>query len=90
MQLQPLLLLPLPLMRSLHALRQLVSSQQRVINKLLSHMNFVLSFLGISEADVAAEMNNDDSRSLADADVPSMPSDDSNDLDTANKVNTRL
>jgi hypothetical protein len=41
-------------------------------------MNFVLSFLGISETDVDAEMNNDGSRSLADADVPSMPSGDSN------------
>jgi hypothetical protein len=70
------------------ALCQLVNSQQCVINKLLSHMNSVLSFLGISEADVDAEMNNDGSRSLADADVPSMPSGDSNGLDTANKVIT--
>jgi hypothetical protein len=69
------------------ALRQLVNSQQCVINKLLSRMNFVLSFLGISEADVDAEMNNDGSRPLADADVPSMPSGDSNGQDTANKVN---
>ena len=61
----------------LDSLRQLVSNQQHEINRLQSRLNFVLSFLGISEGDSTIPIDgNLDTNSAAEGrtrDYPQMP-----------------